>query len=71
MPKPPRPHVETYDEFVEAFCKGQTPTVMQEAVIRSYLDDYKAQRLWTIRSGGGKSTLVGWLRAAERAAGRG
>ena len=53
-----------YDEFVEKYCDGNTPTAAQEAAIRSWLDYPDGHLIWLSGRGGGKSTCLKWLAKA-------
>ena|ERR1039458_1422627 len=67
----------SYEDFVETYVPDMhkphylpgpdapVPRLHRDAIM-AYLADRRGQRVWTIRAGSGKSTLVGWLRAAER-----
>ena len=55
----------TYSEFVEKYCDGKTPTMMQKWAIHAYLDYPAGQQLWMAGRGGGKTTCLEWLQRAH------
>lgn len=55
----------TYDEFVDKYCEGCTPTALQKCAIKSWLDYPQGSVLWMTGRSGGKSTCLEWLRKAH------